>query len=117
MAFQVLARIAPEDALMLLGRLPQNESVIGSVARKLPDFVSQFEPEAQAGKLSQISQALASLPTGSAVPLELALKEAGFKLDKTPSVLAVQQKAKFGAFIDTFRTTVHSANTLKLTYA
>lgn len=117
MAFQVLARIAPEDALELLGQLPQDESVISSVARKLPDFVSQFEPELQAVKLGQISEALASLPTGSAAPLNLALEEAGFELGEIPSFLAAQQKSRFLKLVNVFVLTVHPVNTLDLEYA
>ncbi len=116
MAFQVLARIAPEDALELLGRLPQNGQVIGSVARELPDFVSQFEPELQAAKLRQISQALASLPTESAAPVKLALKEAGFELGQIPSLLAEQQKSKFRESLNAVPR-VYEYNVLDLQYA
>ena len=84
MAFQVLARIAPEDALDLIGRLPDNETVIGSVARKLPAFVSQFEPPRTSAVLQQISNALAHLSTASAAALSLALKETGFILPPSP---------------------------------
>jgi hypothetical protein len=119
MAFQVLTRISHEDALELLGRLPDDQQVIGSVARKLPDFVSQFEPEPQlqAVKLRQISEALASLPTGSAASLKLAIEEAGFKLGETPSLLAAQQKLKFREFLNAVVPTVHPVNTLDLEYA
>ena len=93
MAFQVLARIDHEGALELLGRLPQNEQVIGSVARKLPDFISNFALELQAAKLKQISDALASLPPESASPLKLALDEAGFNIP--PSTCKSNQAAEF----------------------
>jgi len=99
MAFQVLAGIAPDEALDLLGRLPQTDVVIGSVARKLPDFVSQFPRELRAEKLTQVSQAISELSPQSAALLTLALREAGFQLQEIPSVQAVKQKSIFKSFL------------------
>ena len=80
MAFQVLARIAPSDALTLLAHLPKNQATIGGVARKLPGFVSQFPVEERAQVLKAIADALVSLPDKFSNPLRGALVEAGFEL-------------------------------------
>jgi hypothetical protein len=84
MAFQVLTRIAPDDALKLLSRLPDNDTAIGSVARKLPDFVSQFQPERKAAILTDIAAAIGKLSETSAAALGLALKNAGCKISLPP---------------------------------
>jgi hypothetical protein len=78
MAFQVLARIAPEDALAFLGCLPQNEAAIGGVSRKLPGFVSQFNSEDRTRILSRISEILPTMPRKFSNVLRNALLEAGF---------------------------------------
>ena len=80
MAFQVLTRIAPEDALNLLSHLPGDKAAVGSVARKLPEFVSQFEPAQRAQILGRISTALASLTPHYSRQLTEALEQAGFRL-------------------------------------
>ena len=84
MAFQVLTRIAPEDALQLLSRLPDNDAAIGSVARKLPDFVSQFQPERKDAVLEHIADAIGMLSEQSAGILQVALLKAGFKINSRP---------------------------------
>lgn len=80
MAFQVLARIAPEDALTFLAHLPQNEAAIGGVARKLPGFVSQFPEGEKSEVLSRIAKSLAAMTDTFSNPLRIALTEAGFSL-------------------------------------
>ena len=79
-AFQVLARIAPEDALVLLRLLPTDDSALNSVARKLPDFVSQFPATEKNTVLARIGAALRSMPAKKAKPLQSALTEAGFNI-------------------------------------
>jgi len=85
MAFQVLTRISAEDALQLLSHLPDNDMAVGSVARKLPDFVSQFEPDQKADVLKHIAGAIAMLSEKSAAMLKLALPKAGFEITLPPS--------------------------------
>lgn len=104
MAFQVLTRIAPEDALQLLSRLPDNEMAIGSIARKLPDFVSQFQPERKATVLAYIAEAIALLSPKSTALLKLALQNAGFEISlptsqSNQSGYFKQQIAKFAKLV------------------
>ncbi len=80
MTFQVLARIAPEDALNLLGHLPDNAPSIGGVARALPDFVSQKRPKKkQLEVLQRVEKAITRLSRKSTATLRTSLKEAGFE--------------------------------------
>jgi hypothetical protein len=117
MAFQDLARNAPKVALLLLGQLPANEPAIAGVARKLPDFVSEFEPEQQVAVLSQITEALASLTPESAMPLQLALKEQGFDLGEIRFPIASQHKKPFVTRIISFAQTIQPRNELNQLYA
>ena len=80
MSFQVLTRIAAEDALQLLSCLPDDDMAVDSVARKLPDFVSQFQPERKGAILAHIASAIAMLSKKSAETLMLALQRAGFPI-------------------------------------
>lgn len=43
MSFQVLARIAPRDAVLLVARLPSNPEAQGGAARALPALLSTFD--------------------------------------------------------------------------
>ena len=108
MAFQVLTRIAAEDALQLLSRLPDNDAAVGSVARKLPDFVSQFQPERKPAVLACISRAIAKLPEKSAETLTLALQNAGIEilLPSSPS----KEKEGFLKSMRNFAKHVRSTN-------
>lgn len=85
MAFQVLTRIAPEDALTFLAHPPQNQAAIGGIARKLPGFISQFSPDERAQTLSRISESLVAIPSRFSNPLRIALTEAGFSLPQAGS--------------------------------
>lgn len=79
MAFQILTRIAPDSALQLLDRLPDDESVIGGIARRLPGFVSeQPAGEKQQVVLARIAKSISSLSSNSAMALRASLTEAGF---------------------------------------
>jgi hypothetical protein len=80
MAFQVLTRIAPQDALELIGKLPNNDLAVGGVARKLPDFVSHFDLKEQSIILKQIVRSLERLPEKHADELRNALNDEGFCL-------------------------------------
>ena len=108
MAFQVLTKIAAEDALELLSHLPDNDMAVGSVARKLPDFVSQFQPERKAAILTHISEAIAMLSEQSAATLMLAIQKAGFEISLPPS----PQKGKklFSQLIASFAKLVRREN-------
>lgn len=79
MAFQVLTRIGPRDALALLERFPNNEDAIGSVARVLPRFVSEQPADAKRiDFMRHLYQAIDCLPTTSAQILRTTLDEARF---------------------------------------
>jgi hypothetical protein len=108
MAFQVLTRIAPEDALKLLSHLPNNDMAVGSVARKLPDFVSQFQPERKAEILTHIASAIGMLSKKSAETLTLALQNAGFPISP-PSSLQ-DELVDFRIQIARFAKLVHREN-------
>jgi len=115
MAFQVLTRIAPEDALQLLGQLPDNDMAVGSVARKLPDFVSQFQPERKAAVLSHIADAIGMLSQKSAGTLLLALQKAGFEISlPTPRS---RQTQDFKKRLQSFAKLVRPANMSPFEYA
>lgn len=117
MAFQVLARIAPKVALLLLRHLPVNADALEGVARKLPDFVSKFDAKEQAAVLDQITDALALLTPEAAQPLQLALKEQGFDLGKITFPIAAQHKAQFVKEIIVFVQSIHIGNQLDQVYA
>jgi hypothetical protein len=117
MAFQVLARIAPTEALLLLGQLPANGAAIAGVARKLPDLVSRFEPEQRTGVLNQITEALSSLSPESALPLQAALKEQGFELGEIQFPIEKKHKEKFVKRILIFVQTLRPRNELNQIYA
>lgn len=85
MAFQVLTRIAAEDALQLLGTLPDNDAAIGSVARQLPDFVSQFPPARTTAILNHLAGAISKLSPKSAATLKQALQDSGYSISLPPS--------------------------------
>jgi hypothetical protein len=117
MAFQVLARVAPDDALGLIRQLPDSGAVIGSVARKLPDLVSRFAPEVQPEKLAQVAQALALLPPASRDALKVSLEEAGFAPVEIPSQRAASQRSRFRQSIEQVTQNVSRDNDLRLAYA
>lgn len=112
MAFQVLTRIAPEDALQLLSRVPDNDMAVGSVARKLPDFVSQFQPERKAAVLTHIAGAIGNLSQRSAATLKTALEDAGFEVP-----LPSSPKKAFREHIAGFVRLVRAENRSPLEYA
>jgi hypothetical protein len=114
MAFQVLARIAPKAALLLLRQLPANQLALDGVARKLPDFVSKFEPEQREAVLDQIANAFISLPSESASLLQGALEEHGFKI-RFPA--HVQERKRFLEHIIVFVKGVSRWNELEELYA
>lgn len=108
MAFQVLTRIAAEDALQLLSRLPDNDAAVGSVARKLPDFVSQFQPERKPAVLAHIASTIAMLSEKSAKALTLALQNAGIEILLPPS--PSKEKEGFRETMKSFAKLVHFTN-------
>lgn len=85
MAFQVLTRIAADDALKLLSRLPDNDTAVGGVARTLPDFVSQFPKERTTAVLNHLAGAISKLSTKSASTLTQALQDSGYSIMLPPS--------------------------------
>ena len=78
MAFQVLTRIAPSDALCLLEQFPDSKHAVGSVARRLPDFVSEQPFEKQKKIMERVTKAISRLSRTSANVLLVSLSEAGF---------------------------------------
>lgn len=115
MAFQVLTRIDAEDALQLLSRLPDNDMAVGSVARTLPNFVSQFPPERTTAILKHLAGAIAMLPEKSAKTLMLALQNAGIEilLPLSPP----KEKQVFYEQMVSFAKQVHSINRSPLEFA
>ena len=85
LAFQVLARIAPDDAIKLLARLPSNDEAVSGVSRSIGRFVSQFAPERRDAVLNRISEATANLDPAYIAELARALSESGFELPLRPS--------------------------------
>ena len=117
MAFQVLTRIDPHEAISLLGELPANEAAVGGVARKLPDFVSQQEGKRQNTVLTQISEALGKLPPESVMALHAALKEEGFDLGEIVPPTTAQHLAAFLQRIIPFARTLRRGSELNHLYA
>jgi hypothetical protein len=117
MAFQVLVRIAPKDALLLLSELPSNEPALGGVARKLPDFVSQFGRHEQPDVLTQISNALLHLPPDSATQLQQALEEEGFQIGDDTFPIRQEHQLVFTEKIIEFTKTIRSRAELPQLYA
>lgn len=115
MAFQVLTRIAAEDALQLLSCLPDNDMAVGSVARKLPDFISQFQPERKDAILAHIGRAIGMLSKKSGETLVLALKKAGFPISLPSS--RQNEITIFRVHIESFAKLVRRENRPPLEYA
>ena len=95
-----------------LSRLPDNDTAVGSVARKLPDFVSQFQPERRADVLSHIADAIGMLSEKSAATLQLALQKAGFEISLP--IPRSRQKQEFEKRLKSFKLLVCPANTAPL---
>jgi hypothetical protein len=117
MAFQVLTRIGPAVALKLLGELPTIEQSISGVARKLPEFVSKFEPDRQASLLDQIDKAISLLPAESTRALKLALEEEGFDLSENPFPDQEEHRLEFVKKIIIFVKTLQPTSESPQTYA
>ena len=116
MAFQVLTRIDPREAIFLLGELPANEAAVEGVARKLPDFVSQQKGKRQNIVLTQISEALGKLPPESVMALHAALKEEGFDLGEIVPPTIAQHRAAFLERIIPFAKTLRRGSKLDHVY-
>jgi len=108
MAFQVLTRIAADDALQLLSRLPDNDMAIGSIARTLPDFVSQFPKERTTAVLSHLAGAISKLSTKSAATLRQALQDSGYSIMLPPS--PSKEKEGFRETMEGFAKKARSTN-------
>ena len=61
---------------------------IGSVARKLPDFVSQFPSERTTAILKHLAGAIAKLSSKSAATLKQALEDSGYSISLPPSAFS-----------------------------
>jgi len=76
MAFQVLTRVAPGDAIGAIRFLPSDEAAVGGVARALPSLVSGSSPEQRDSVLSEVLSVIDTLPDETAAELRLALEQA-----------------------------------------
>ncbi len=115
MAFQVLTRIAADDALQLLSRIPDNGIAVGSVARTLPDFLSQFSPERTIAILNQLAGAIAKLSSESAANLKQALEDSGYSISLPPC--PSKEKEDFCKTMNSFAKKARSTNRLPLEFA
>lgn len=80
MAFQVIAKIAPDDAFTLLACLPPVDDAVGGVCRNIGIFVSQFPTEKRDSVLRKVLSSTDRFSPQQKEQLERALSDAGFDL-------------------------------------
>lgn len=111
MAFQVLMQIAKTKAIELLKNLPHNEIAVNGVARKLPEFVSQYASFEQKALIKTIGEAIAGLPSELQKVMKEALSEEGF--DTISFSSDAKQILSFRACLDSFFKDFHFRNTVR----
>jgi hypothetical protein len=113
MAFQVLTRIAPKDALQLIGKLPYSKIAIEGVARKLPDFVSQYEGPERTKVIGTIADAIDHLPEEYAEKLKASLAEEGIVIGENNSAKRDESMVVFEAVVVEYRRGVRKGNRIR----